>query len=132
MVLSKLTAAGIPIIQAMHIALENIPNKYLHSQIQNSINHIEQGGNLADALGSAKIYDTLAMGLINAGEQSGEMVVMFEKVAEYYERQFDTKVELVSVLIEPMMILFVGMMILVLALGIFVPLWDMSRAIRAR
>lgn len=132
MVLAKLSMAGIPIIAALRIAVENISNQYLHSKMIDAISRVEQGSDLSGALDFANIYDNLAMGLIRAGEQSGEMVTMFENVAEYYERRFDAKVELVSIMIEPVMILFVGIIVFMLALGIFMPLWDMSGAIRVR
>lgn len=132
MVLSKLIMSGVPIVSALEIALDSVSNRYLNHLIEQSVLKIRRGSSLIEALDQNDIYDHVGIGLIGAGEQSGMVSQMFDRVAIYYEKKFDAMISVAMVLIEPMMIVLIGTVVLVLALGIFVPLWDMSSVIKNR
>ncbi|MEF8982901.1 type II secretion system F family protein, partial [Thiohalorhabdus sp.] len=67
--------------------------------------------------------------MIEVGEETGAVDEMMEQVAEFYEREVDLKIDNLSSLVEPVLITVIGAMVLLLALGIFLPMWDMARAV---
>ena len=70
--------------------------------------------------------------MVRAGEDSGTLDAMIQKVAEYYKMRFDAIIEGLSEAIEPIMLFFIACMVILLALGIFLPMWDMGNAVQGR
>jgi len=70
--------------------------------------------------------------MVSAGEQSGQLDAMMEKVTEYYKMKFDAIIDGLSEAVEPIILFFIAGMILLLALGIFLPMWDMGSAVKGR
>lgn len=128
--LSVLAGAGISIVKSIEIAIKSLGNSYLKAQLISAVESMRQGIGFGEALKSANIYDSLSFGLIAAGEKSGELVGMFEKIGKYYEDSFDSKIETIASLLEPIIILLMGCIVCILALGVFMPLWDVSALIR--
>jgi MSHA biogenesis protein MshG len=86
---------------------------------------VERGEPLARAAASSDLFPSLVLQMIAVGEESGELPQLLEEVAGFYEREVDYTLKNLSAAFEPVLILFVGFMVLILALGVFLPMWDL-------
>jgi general secretion pathway protein F/MSHA biogenesis protein MshG len=131
LVLTKLVKAGIPLIEALRIANSILENSVLKDKIDHVIRDINQGKNLTQSLKENEILDNVTMQMISAGEEAGNLDTMLENASEYYKTQFDLIIDGLGDAIEPIMMAFIGALVLLLALGIFLPMWDMGKAAKA-
>lgn len=128
LVFSELIHAGIPIAEALDTAVGMIDNLPLKEKLQTVKIAVEKGDTLWKGLEDTGLFENMIIQMIKAGEDSGTLSAMIEKVSEYYKMKFDVIIDGLSEAIEPVMLLFLAAMILLLALGIFLPMWDMGRA----
>jgi len=130
LVFTKLTKAGIPMIDALNISNTILDNSVLNSKIEDVIKSINQGQNLTNSLEKNNILDNITLQMIAAGEEAGNLDTMLENASDYYKTQFDIIIDGLGDAIEPIMISFIGALVLLLALGIFLPMWDMAKAVK--
>jgi len=130
LVFSELIRAGIPIVEALETSIGMIDNLPLKDKLLSVINTVEKGGTLNNGLKETELFENMIIQMITAGEDSGTLDKMVEKVAEYYKMRFDAIIDGLSEAIEPIMLFFMTAMILLLALGIFLPMWDMGSAVK--
>jgi len=93
---------------------------------------IERGENLSRAARQSKLFTPLVLQMIVVGEETGRSDTLLKEVADYYERETDYDLKTLTARIEPVMIGFVAVLVLILALGIFTPMWDMMNAYQGR
>ncbi|WP_430739307.1 type II secretion system F family protein [Sulfurimonas sediminis] len=93
---------------------------------------VEKGGTLNKGLEETGLFENMIIQMIRAGEDSGTLDTMIKKVAEYYKMRFDAIIDGLSEAIEPIMLLIIASMVILLALGIFLPMWDMGNAVQGR
>ena len=132
LVFSELIRAGIPIAEALDTATSMIDNLPLKRKLQTVIGTVEKGGTLNTGLEETGLFENMIIQMIRAGEDSGTLDTMIKKVAEYYKMRFDAIIDGLSEAIEPIMLLIIASMVLLLALGIFLPMWDMGNAVQGR
>jgi len=132
LVFSELVRAGIPIAEALNTALEMIDNLPLKKKLLSVILTVEKGGTLNKGLEETGLFENMIIQMIRAGEDSGTLDTMIKKVAEYYKMRFDAIIDGLSEAIEPIMLLIIASMVILLALGIFLPMWDMGNAVQGR
>ncbi len=130
LVFSELIRAGIPIVEALETSTDMIDNLPLKDKLYSVIKTVEKGGTLNTGLKETELFENMIIQMITAGEDSGTLDAMIEKVAEYYKMRFDAIIDGLSEAIEPIMLFFMTGMILLLALGIFLPMWDMGSAVK--
>lgn len=118
-------AAGVPITQALFSVARATDNDYLAEKILTMLNGIERGETLLGAATRTGIFTPIVLQMLAIGEETGRIDEMMTEVAEFYEREVDYDIEHLSDLIEPVMIVILGGLVLVLALGIFLPMWEM-------
>ncbi len=109
--------------------VDNLP---LKRKLQSVISTVEKGGTLNKGLEETGLFENMIIQMIRAGEDSGTLDTMIKKVAEYYKMRFDAIIDGLSEAIEPIMLLMIASMVLLLALGIFLPMWDMGNAVQGR
>jgi general secretion pathway protein F len=131
LVFTKLTKAGIPMVDALNISNSIIDNSVLNLKIENVIKSINKGQNLTTSIEANDILDNVTLQMIGAGEEAGNLDIMLENASDYYKTQFDLIIDGLGDAIEPIMISFIGALVLLLALGIFLPMWDMAKAAKA-
>lgn len=129
-VFSQLLKAGLPAVEALETSAGIIDNVYLKSRFANIIISIQRGINLTEAMRETKLYENMVLQMVGAGEASGSLDAMLEKVSDYYRSRFQYLIDNLSAAIEPIMLLFIGALVLLLALGIFMPMWDMAQAVK--
>lgn len=128
LVFSELIHAGIPIAEALDTAIGMIDNLPLKEKLLSVRQAVEKGDTLYNGLDGTGLFENMVIQMIRAGEDSGTLSQMIEKVSEYYKMKFDAIIDGLSEAIEPIMLLILAAMIILLALGIFLPMWDMGRA----
>lgn len=118
-------SAGVPILQALSSTAKAVDNDYMETKINSIRNDIERGETLTRAAKSTNMFTPLVMQMLEVGEETGRLDEMMQEVADFYEREVAYDVENISKIIEPVMTVVMGLMVLILALGIFLPMWDL-------
>ncbi|RUO75943.1 type II secretion system F family protein [Idiomarina seosinensis] len=125
---SVMLGAGVPLTQALSLVAEAVDNAWMEKKILDIRRSIERGENLSRAARQSQLFTPLVMQMIVVGEETGRIDTLLREVAEYYERETDYDLKTLTARIEPAMIAVVAVMVLILALGIFTPMWDMMSA----
>ncbi|MBU0721243.1 type II secretion system F family protein [bacterium] len=132
LVFSELIKAGIPIAEALDTSISMIDSLPLKSKLSSVRVTVEKGGTLNKGLKETGLFENMIIQMIRAGEDSGTLDTMSGKVAEYFKMRFDAIIDGLSEAIEPIMLLIIASMVILLALGIFLPMWDMGNAVQGR
>lgn len=128
-VFDKLTNSGVPIIKALDIAKNIVENSYMKERFQVMEEAIEEGRSLTDGFEECGQFESITIQMIKAGESSGSLNKMLEKVNHYYSSKYNDLVDNISTYIEPIMIALIAAFLTLLALGIFLPMWSLADAI---
>lgn len=125
-IFNVLTEAGIPIIDALHTANGIVDNTYMHAQLAKVADAIEEGKTLHQGFSETELFDNMPLQMLNAGEQSGFIGAMLGKLTKLYKNKYDYIIDNVATMIEPILIAAIAGFVLLLALGIFLPMWSMT------
>lgn len=120
-----LTEAGIPMLNALEIAMGIVDNSFIRQELGKIPAAIEDGRTLAQGFSESGQFEGMILQMIKAGESSGSLGTMLGKVNRVYNNRYDYIVENVATLIEPILIAAIAGFVLVLALGIFLPMWSL-------
>lgn len=129
---SVMIGAGVPLTQALSLVAEAVDNAWMEKRIIDMRRGIERGENLSRVARQSELFTPLILQMISVGEETGRVDVLLLEVAEYYERETDYDLKTLTARIEPLMITVVAVMVLILALGIFTPMWDMMSVYQGR
>ena len=124
-----LNKSGLPILQTMSIVSKTIGNVIIGEEIDKVGQGIEKGKGIARPLQESKLFPPLVVRMIAVGEQSGSLDEMLKNVSDHYDNEVNYLIENLVGMIEPILTVTIGAMILLLALGIFLPMWDMMQAV---
>ena len=130
LVFSELLKAGIPVVDALQDSVALVENSYIKDKLIIVKEMVEKGSSIADAFKDTGLFENMILQMIEAGEASGQLDAMLAKITEYYGMKFDYILDNMSSYIEPIMIAIIAALVLLLALGIFLPMWDMAKAVR--
>lgn len=130
LVFSELVKAGIPVANALDDACLTIQNSYIKDKMSNVKISVQQGNSLNSAFRDTKLYESMLIQMISAGEKSGSLDSMLEKVTDYYKDKFDNIIDNISSYVEPILLVFIACAVILLGLGIFMPMWDMTNAVK--
>lgn len=120
--------SGIPIVQALNTVGMVVDNEYMRSKVEQMRDGVERGESILRTAHATGVFNPTVMQMIAVGEETGDMDGLMFEVAGMYERDVEYEVKNLSAQIEPVMIVGLGAMVLVLALGIFLPMWDLGKA----
>ncbi len=120
--------SGVPIVQALTLVSQTVDNAYLAARIEQMRDGVERGESILRTSVTAGIFTPVVLQMIAVGEESGTLDELMDEVAQMYEREVDYELKTLSSQIEPILIAFLGVLVLVLALGIFLPIWDLGKA----
>ena len=120
-------SAGVPIVQAMGVISRSIGNDYISGHVNSMREGIERGEALTRTANQTRMFTPVVMQMFAVGEEAGNLDEMMSFIADFYEEEVDYDVKTLSDKIEPLIYVLVGGMVLVLALGIFVPMWDVAQ-----
>jgi MSHA biogenesis protein MshG len=120
-------SAGVPIVQAMGVISRSIGNEYISSHVNSMREGIERGETLTRTANQTGMFTPVVMQMFSVGEEAGNLDEMMTFIADFYEEEVDYDVKTLSDKLEPLIYVAIGGMVLVLALGIFVPMWDIAQ-----
>lgn len=112
-------------IQALTLLARSAGNEFLGERLLRLRDAVERGDSLSRAAGGVGIFPPLVLQMIAVGEETGELTHLLEEVSGFYQREVDYRLRNLTSLIEPVLIIGVGAMVLILALGVFLPMWNM-------
>ena len=120
-------SAGVPIVQAMGVISRSIGNEYISNHVNSMREGIERGEALTRTAHQTGMFTPVVMQMFAVGEEAGNLEEMMTFIADFYEEEVDYDVKTLSDKLEPLIYVAIGAMVLVLALGIFVPMWDIAQ-----
>ena len=127
---SMMLRSGVPLTTALNLVADAVSNAFMADRIVKMRKNIEKGESLSRVASSSKMFTPLVLQMINVGEETGRVDELLGEAAEFYEREVDYDLKSLTSKIEPILIMVVAAMVLVLALGIFTPMWNMMGAIQ--
>jgi len=130
--LSELIKAGISIEDALKSASVMIDNSYYRRKLESVPEAINRGINLTDSFKNLDMFDNIPIQMISTGEKSGSLDNMLKTAANFYKLKYDNAIDNISASIEPLLTAFIAGLVLLLALGIFLPMWDMASAVKGK
>ena len=126
--LSIALKSGVPIVQGLSVVEQVVDNAYVGQRIEQIRDGVERGETLLRTTVSTGVFTPVVLQMIAIGEESGELDDLLREVAEMYQREVEYDLKNFSAQIEPILIVLLGALVLVLALGVFLPMWDLGRA----
>jgi MSHA biogenesis protein MshG len=125
-----LNRSGIPIIQTLEITSTTVNSVTLSRSIQEIIRTVREGSGLSDAMKETKMFTPLVIQMVSVGESSGTLDQMLMRITEYYDVEVENSIKKMATYIEPLLTLFLGVVVLFLALAVFLPWWNMAKLFR--
>lgn len=130
LVFGQLVKSGIPVSEALETAVGMVDNAAIKEKLLTVNANIGRGMSLAEAFQLTGLYENMLLQMIKAGEAGGQLDAMLDKVTEYYDMRFQDLIDNLSSYIEPIMMFFIAALVLLMALGIFMPMWDLGKAVK--
>jgi len=128
-VFSMLSAAGVPILAAITNVANAVGNAHVEDKVIGMHNGIERGDSFYRTASASKLFTPLVLQMIAVGEETGQIDDMLKEVAIFYEQEVDYDLKKLADAIEPILLVVMGGLVLVLALGVFLPMWNLSSAV---
>lgn len=120
------TKSGLPILSALKLVSQTVDNDFISAKVTGMSTGIERGETILRTATQAGVFNPLVLQMIAVGEESGSLDDLMQEIADMYQADVEYDVKTLGSAIEPIMIIFLGVLVLILALGVFVPIWDMS------
>lgn len=125
--LSLMIKSGFSLPKSMDLVASSTGNLYLEGKIRDIKQKIESSKSFSQAVGESKLFDPVTMQMMYVGDETGELDTMLEKISLQYDKETAYTLKHFSDMIEPILLLILGVMVAVLALAVFLPLWDLGR-----
>ncbi len=120
--------SGIPIVQGLNSVALVVDNDFMRSKVEQMRDGVERGESILRTAIATGVFNPVVLQMIAVGEETGDLDGLMFEVAGMYEQEVEYEVKTLSAQIEPIMIVFLGILVLILALGIFLPMWDLGKA----
>jgi general secretion pathway protein F len=130
LVFGELVKAGIPVSEALDTAVGMVNNSAIKEQLLTVNANIGRGMSLAEAFDKTGLFENMLLQMIKAGEAGGQLDAMLDKVTHYYDMEFQDLIDNLAAYIEPILMFFIAALVLLMALGIFMPMWDLGKAVK--
>ncbi|MEW5888830.1 MAG: type II secretion system F family protein [Pseudomonadota bacterium] len=121
------TRSGVPVMMALANSAQTVDNSFIARRIENMREAVERGESVLRAAVSAGIFTPVVLQMIAVGEESGALDDMMEEIGQMYQREVEYELKTLGQQIEPVLIVALGVMVLILALGVFLPMWDLGK-----
>jgi MSHA biogenesis protein MshG len=122
------SSSGVPISQALTVVAQTVDNAYIGARIEQMRDGVERGESISRCATGTGVFTPIVLQMIAVGEETGELDTLMTEIAQMYERETDFAIKGLSSAIEPILLAIIGGMVLVLALGVFLPLWNLGQA----
>jgi type IV pilus assembly protein PilC len=122
---TTLVASGVPLIQMLDITAEAVDNIHISDSIHRAIDKVKGGKALSDSIDHDPNFLQLVPNMLRIGEQSGAIETMLDKVADYYEKEVDNEIKNISTLIEPVLMVIMGIIAITIVAAILLPIYGL-------
>jgi MSHA biogenesis protein MshG len=119
--------SGVPIEQALQVVAQTVDNAYIARKVDGMREAVGRGDTILRAAVASGVFTPVVLQMVAVGEETGAVDELMEEIAQLYNNEVQYELKTLSQQIEPILIVFLGVMVLVLALGVFLPLWDLGR-----
>jgi MSHA biogenesis protein MshG len=120
--------SGMSMVQTLAVLAQVVDNAFIAQRIDQMRDGVERGESVLRTARATGVFTPIVLQMIAVGEEAGELEDLMQEVADMYQREIDYELKGLSANIEPIMITFLGILVLILALGVFLPIWDLGRA----
>jgi MSHA biogenesis protein MshG len=120
--------SGVPLVQALTVVANTVDNAFIGARIEQMRDGIERGETISRCAAATGVFTPVVLQMINVGEETGELDNLLFEIAGMYERETDYNIKGLSAAIEPILLAIIGVLVLLLALGVFLPLWNLGQA----
>ena len=120
--------SGVPVVQSLTTVAQVVDNDFIGQRIEQMRDGVERGESVLRTAVAAGVFTPVVLQMIAVGDETGELDALMREVADLYERDVEYEVRTLSQQIEPILIVGLGALVLVLALGVFLPIWDLGKA----
>ena len=127
--LGTLLSSGVPILDALNIVKGAVDNLILQNAIQGVHDSIKEGENMAEPLGKSGIFDDMVVNMIDVGEETGELDKMLIRIADNYDGQVDVRLQALVSILEPTLIVFMGVAVGLIVFAIFMPMLQLVQSL---
>jgi MSHA biogenesis protein MshG len=124
--------SGVPLVQALTVVAQTVDNSYIGARIEQMRDGIERGESISRCAAATGVFTPVVLQMIQVGEETGELDSLLFEIAEMYERDTDYAIKGLSTAIEPLLLAVIAVLVLLLALGVFLPLWNLGQAAMGR
>jgi MSHA biogenesis protein MshG len=122
------TRSGVPVMQALANSAQTVDNSYIAQRIDGMRDSVERGESVLRAGIATGIFTPVVLQMIAVGEESGALDDMMEEIGQMYQAEVEYELKTLGQQIEPILIVSLGILVLILALGVFLPMWDLGKA----
>ena len=119
--------SGIPIVQGLNVVGMVVDNEFMRARIEQMRDGVERGESVLRTAMGAGVFNPVVLQMIAVGEETGDLDGLMFEIAGMYEREVEYEVKTLAQQIEPILIVALGILVLILALGVFLPMWDLGR-----
>lgn len=130
--LSLALRSGVPAVQALSMVANTVDNVHVARSLEAMRSNVERGESILQTAAGTRIFTPVVLQMIAVGEESGALDDLLAEVADMYQREVEYELKTLSSQIEPILILSLGILVLILALGVFLPIWDLGQAALGR
>ncbi|MBN4054394.1 type II secretion system F family protein [Nitrospira defluvii] len=124
--LGTLISSGVPILEGLGIVAKTSGNKVVERAIMNARQSISEGKTIADPLSKEKVFPPMVVQMISVGETTGAIDTMLSKIADFYDDEVDNAVTALTSMLEPMMMVFLGITIGTIVIAMYLPIFEMA------
>ena len=129
-ILSMLTSGGVSILEAIDIGAKTSGNLVIENSLNKVKESVKEGSNLSEPISKAGIFPDMVSQMISVGEETGKLEDMLVKVSQYYEEEVDNSVKNLTTMLEPIIIVFLGVIVGTLVIAMYLPIFKMGQAIK--
>lgn len=119
--------SGVPVSQALSVVARTVDNAYIAGAVEQIRDGVERGDSILRTATMTGVFMPRVLQMISVGEETGEIGQLMDEIADMYEQEVEYELKTLASRIEPILIMFIGVLVLILALGVFVPMWDMGQ-----
>ncbi len=127
---SMMMNSGVPLMNALNIVAEVVDNDWVAEHVREMRQGVEKGESIRLVATRTELFSPLVLQMIAVGEETGQLAPMLDQVAEFYEEQVDYDLKKLSDYIEPILIVFIGGIVLILMLAVYLPMWELTSQAR--
>ncbi|HZP93355.1 MAG TPA: type II secretion system F family protein [Burkholderiales bacterium] len=120
--------SGVPIVQGLTLVGQTVDNEFLSRRIEKMREGVERGDSVLRTATHTKVFTPVVLQMIMVGEESGAIDDLMQEIADLYQREVEYDIKTLGAQIEPILIVCLGVLVLILALGVFLPIWDLGQA----